>query len=93
MLVTLEEAKNRLSIDFDYKDKEIESRITSIEGYLKFATGIQDFELVENEDFLNVAKDYILLKLFLDYYLAYTEIDNNRLTALMKQLQVMALVV
>lgn len=104
-LVTLAEAKERLSIDFDTKDSEIMGRINAIEGYLTKATGldlkalkdeiIKEGMLEEyNEQLLAtayVAKEYVLLKAYLDYYSAHTEIDDLRLTNLMKQLQVSAL--
>ena len=123
-LVTLAEAKERLSIDFDTKDGEIKGLVNAIEGYLFNATGLNlkvlraeidkaepkteiekplpDDELIEplsdeeevNEQLLSVAyvaKEYVLLKAYLDYYGAHTEIDNLRLTNLMKQLQVSAL--
>lgn len=131
-LVTLAEAKERLSIDFDSKDGEIKGLLNAIEGYLINATGFnlkalkaeidkaelkEDFDGVlpdESEDeFLEpishtamaeeteinqqllatayVAKEYVLLKAYLDYYGIHTEIDDLRLTNLMKQLQVSAL--
>lgn len=133
-LVTLAEAKERLSIDFDTKDGEIKGLITAIEGYLATATGLSlkalkaeidkaehteeideplpeegEDELLEpivplsdeveeevNEQLLSiayVAKEYVLLKAYLDYYGAHTEIDDLRLINLMKQLQVAALAV
>lgn len=104
-LVTLLEAKERLSIDFNDKDKEITGLINAVEGYLATATGldltklkdeiIKD-ETLETVDSLllstaYVAKEYILLKTYLDYYMAHTEIDDYRLTLLIKQLQINAL--
>ena len=133
-LVTLAEAKDRLSYDFNDKDSEIKGLINAIEGYLTIATGLDlkalkaeidkaepeieaesplpeeseddPFEPIEpfseeaeeeiNEQLLSiayVAKEYVLLKAYLDYYGAHTEIDDLRLTNLMKQLQVSALAV
>ncbi len=88
-LVSLAECKERLSIDFDTKDKEIEIMTNSIESYLYFSTGI-DFTSLD-EKTIAIAKEYVLLKLYLDYYNAHTQIDDMRLTALMKQLQAVAL--
>lgn len=126
-LVTLAEAKERLSIDFNDKDGEITGLINAIEGYLFNATGLNlktlraeidkaepkkevddilpdDSDLIEtlsdeeevNEHLLSVAyvaKEYVLLKAYLDYYGAHTELDDKRLTSLIKQLQVSALAV
>lgn len=106
-LVTLAEAKERLSIDFGSKDGEITGLINAIEGYLFTATGLDlkalKDEIVKEETLepyseqllatVYVAKEYVLLKAYLDYYGAHTEIDDLRLTMLMKQLQVSALAV
>lgn len=124
-LVTLAEAKERLSIDFDTKDGEIKGLVNAIEGYLFNATGLnlkalraeidkaekteiekplpddEFIEMLSDEEEVNeqllavayVAKEYVLLKAYLDYYGSHTEIDNLRLTNLMKQLQVSALAV
>lgn len=110
MIVTLAEAKERLSIDFDIKDSEIEGMVNAIEAYLSFATGLDlkalkaelskesDPEnlLEVNQDLLDaahLAKEYVLLKAYLDYYMSHTEIDDMRLTQIIKQLQVVALAV
>lgn len=111
-LITLAEAKDRLSLDFDYKDNEIESRVDSIEGYLSIATGLDlarlraeldknnsnDVDLLPddppNENLLDVAADareYVLLRLYLDYYAVHTEIDDRRLNFIINQLKVAAL--
>lgn len=90
MFVTLDEAKERLSIDFDTKDDEITSRVEGIEGYLAFGTGL-DLANVVDEKLVSIAKEYVLLKLYLDYYSVHTEIDDLRLTQMMKQLQLGAL--
>ena len=104
-LVTLAEAKERLSIDFDTKDSEITGLVNAIEGYLFNATGL-DFKALKAETLKDgtleevnkpllstayVAKEYVMLKLYLDYYNAHTELDDLRLTNLMKQLQISAL--
>ena len=86
-IVTLAECKERLSIDFDTKDNEITLMANSIESYLFFATGL---ETISNDKILNLAKEYILFKLYLDYYNAHTQLDDMRLTAILKQLQVVA---
>ena len=94
-LVTLAEAKDRLSIDFDTKDNEITIMTNAIESYLLFATGLDAESTIiavdgVRQDICNLAKEYILLKLYLDYYGAHTDIDDQRLTQYMKQLQVLA---
>ena len=96
-LVTLDEVKEKLSIDFDYKDREITNLTNAAEGYLFLATGI-DFSLYQcSEDAMSanaysVAKEWVLLKSYMDYYNSHTEIDNLRLTNYMKQLQTVATV-
>ena len=87
-IVTLAECKERLSIDFDTKDTDITIMANSIESYLFFATGLKDIKI---EEVKNLAKEYILLKLYLDYYNAHTELDDRRLTAIMKQLQIVGI--
>ena len=87
-IVTLAECKERLSIDFDTKDTDITIMANSIESYLFFATGLKDIKI---EEVKNLAKEYILLKLYLDYYNAHTELDDRRLTAIMKQLQLVGI--
>ena len=92
-IVTLGEAKERLSIDFDTKDNEITIMTNAIESYLSFATGIKfEYAYVPDDSDLihNLAKEYVLLKLYLDYYSAHTEIDDFRLLNIIKQLQVVA---
>ena len=93
-IVTLAEAKERLSIDFDTKDNEITIMTNSIESYLSFATGIDfgDYSYIptDSDNVLNLVKEYVLFKLYLDYYNAHTEIDDLRLTNILKQLQVVA---
>lgn len=91
-IVTLNEAKERLSIDFDTKDNEITVMANAIESYLSFATGLDLDTLQSNESTYNLAKEYVLLKLYLDYYSAHTEIDDFRLLNMIKQLQVVALI-
>lgn len=97
-LATLDEVKEKLSIDFDTKDNEITNLTNAAEGYLFLATGV-DFSLYkdsEDEMAANayaVAKEWVLLKVYMDYYSSHTEIDNLRLTNYMKQLQVTATVV
>lgn len=87
-IVTLAECKERLSIDFDTKDTDITIMANSIESYLFFATGLRS---IATEEVKNLAKEYILLKLYLDYYNAHTELDDRRLTAIMKQLQLVGI--
>ena len=87
-LVTLEEMKEKLSVDFSTKDTEIQSLIKFAEGYLRNATGI-DYSKLESDDHVkDVAREWVFLRVYLDYYIAHTEIDDKRLTAMMKQLQV-----
>lgn len=106
-LVTLAEAKERLSIDFDSKDGEITGLINAIEGYLYTATGLDltalKAEIVKEETLepynqqllatAYVAKDYILFSVYLDYYHEHNETNNFRQTQYIKQLQINALVV
>lgn len=94
-IVTLSEAKERLSIDFDTKDNEITIMTNSIESYLSSATGINFGEYTyvptDSNNFLNKAKEYVLLNLYLDYYNLHDENNDKRLTRLMGQLKVEAL--
>lgn len=103
-IVTLAECKERLSIDFDTKDNEITIMANSIESKLFIGAGIrpnflskvQSSNLVsetklETANYVyNIAKEYVLLKLYLDYYNAHTQLDDMRLTSMMKDLQVLA---
>ena len=93
-IVTLAECKERLSIDFDTKDNEITIMANSIESYLFFATGLKiEYEIVLDgmDNTLNLAKEYVLFKLYLDYYNAQTELDDRRLQSMLNQLKVVAL--
>lgn len=103
-LVTLAEVKERLSIDFDSKDGEITGIVNAAEGYLFAATGIDLFALKaeldkkEQHDFMvlssaYIAKEFVLLKTYLDYYEAHSELGNQRLTSMIKTLQHVALAV
>lgn len=106
-LVTLAEAKERLSIDFDSKDGEITGLINAIEGYLFTATGLDlkalKAEIVKEETLepynplllaaAHVAKDYVLFSVYLDYYHEHNETNDLRQTRYIKQLQVDALAV
>ncbi len=87
-LITLEEGKNRLSYEYEDKDTEILGMIANIEGYLYMATG-KHWEDAPAEP-KAVAKEYVKLKLYLDYYSAHTTIDDLRLTNMLKQLQCFA---
>ena len=104
-IVTLAECKERLSIDFDTKDNEITIMANSIESKLFIGAGINSKQLAKQysekellnetqkeliENAYNTSKEYILFKLYLDYYNAHTELDDRRLTSMMKDLQVMA---
>lgn len=85
-LVTLAEAKERLSIDFNTKDSEITGLVNAIEGYLFNATGLNlkalkaEIDKVGTLEEINepllatayVAKKYVLLRAYLDYYNALT---------------------
>ena len=88
-IVTLSDCKNRLHIDFNDSDSDIEIMANSIESSLYFATGI-DFNSTVDVRTKDLAKEYVLLKLYLDYYEKHTDIDNRRLTYIMKQLQLVA---
>lgn len=94
-LVTLEDTKNRLSVDFSTKDDEIQALINSAEGYLYLGSGLtaDDFEGEEvNEKVKALAQEYVYLRVYLDYYMAHDEINDSRLTAIMKQLQYWAVI-
>lgn len=91
-LVTLAEAKERLSVDFDTKDGEITGLINAIEGYLYSAT-YTDFSMVLDSNLQSVAKEYVLYELYLDYYKVHTPIDDLRVAKLMNQLKANSLVV
>lgn len=91
-IVTLEEAKERLSIDFSDKDNEIAGLINSAESYLFIGTGLSfDYTVIPEDDpVLCTAKEYVLLKVYLDYYDTHSEIQDLRLTRMIKQLQICA---
>lgn len=92
-IVTLAEAKERLSIDFDTKDNEIGILVNSIESYLSFATGLKlDDSYIANDSdpVYNLAKEYVLYKLYLDYYNDHNETNDLRLTSILGQLKVIA---
>ena len=88
-LVSIAEAKKRLSIDFNNQDEELQSRIDSVMSYITYATGIKacDFASLDTE-IQKLAKEYVLSALYYDYYDQRTELNNARLTAIMKQLQI-----
>ena len=88
-IVTLAECKDRLHIDFNDNDSDITVMANSIESSLYFATGL-DFSGTIDVKVKDLAKEYVLLKLYLDYYEKHTEIDTRRLTYIMKQLQLVA---
>lgn len=93
-IVTLAECKERLHIDFNDSDSDITVMANSIESSLFFATGLTfDFAPApdDTDDILNLAKEYILTKLEIDYYKQHSELNNARLTYIIKQLQVAAL--
>lgn len=92
-LVSLDEAKNRLSLDSDDKNGDIEIMLNSIESYLYIATGVAADAWANDEIGKALAKEYVLLSLYLDYYEKHTELNNLRLTSLMKQLQTRAMVI
>lgn len=88
-IVSLDEAKLRLSIDFDDRDDEIKSRIQGIKSYLTYATGFEPENYGNLDDIVQgLIKEYILSALYYDYYDAHTELNDKRLTAIIKQLQV-----
>lgn len=91
-IVTLAECKDRLHIDFNESDSDITVMANSIESSLYFATGINFSDATLDTKVSDLAKEYVLLKLYLDYYEKHTEIDDNRLTYIIKQLQVVACV-
>lgn len=87
-LVTLAECKERLHIDFSDSDGDITIMANSIESSLYYATGLS--QPITDTTTLALAKEYILLKLYLDYYEKHTELDERRLTYIIKQLQLVA---
>ena len=88
-IVSLAEAKIRLSIDFNDRDNEIKSRIQGIIGYLTNATGFDPDNYGNLDDIIQgLLKEYILSALYYDYYDAHNELNDKRLTAIIKQLQV-----
>ena len=90
-LVNVADAKRRLSIDFDNQDIELQSRIDAIMSYVTYSTGIKAYEFASlDAEIQNLAKEYILSALYYDYYDQRTELNNKRLTCMMKQLQVLA---
>lgn len=92
-IATLAEGRTRLSIDFSDRDDEIQSRMNAIIGYLVFATGIKEAEYENLDDEIKaLAKEYVLSCLFYDYYDLHTELNDRRLTAIIKQLQCLAMV-
>lgn len=100
-LVNLEEAKLYISYDSDVMDSEIKRQVNAIEGYLFNATGIDwgkiDEDSLETSDTAKaskaVAKDYVLFRLRCDYYNDHTEMNDKRLSFLINQLKVAALMV
>lgn len=90
-LVSVADAKKRLSIDFDNQDEELQSRIDSIIADLTFGTGIKASEFASlDAEIQNLAKEYVLKCLYYDYYDLHNELNDSRLTRIMKQLQVIA---
>ena len=91
-IVTLEEAKETLSIDFNEKDNEIAGLVNSAESYLSIGTGLNfDYLSIPQDDpVMCLAKGYVLLKVYLDYYDLHSEIQDLRLTQMMKHLQICA---
>lgn len=89
-LVTLDEAKKRLSYESDEMDSDITLMVDSIESYLFFATGV-DFANTKNDRAKGLAKDYVLTALYVQYYNVKDDIlSQARLTAMVKQLQAVA---
>ena len=89
VLVSVEEAKERLSIDFDNKDGEIQRRINSIIADLTYGSGIKAGEFASlDTEVQDLAKEYVLKTLYYDYYDLHNELNDSRLTRIMKQLQV-----
>lgn len=90
-IVTLAECKDRLSIDFADKDTDITIMANSIEGELYVGTGFRLVGAFDNTNPLhNLAKEAVLFKLYLDYYNAHTEIDDLKLTRLIRSVQLLA---
>ncbi len=89
-LVTLDEAKKRLSYESDEMDSDITLMVESIESYLFFATGV-DFSTTTNERAKKLAKEYVLTSLYVQYYNVKDDtLSQSRLTAMAKQLQAVA---
>lgn len=94
-LVTVNETMTRLGLDLGNTDIEndVRGRVAAIKGYLAYATGIKEceYEFMDSET-QALAKEYILMQLYYDYYPQdFTEIAKLRLTAMIKQLQLIAL--
>ena len=89
-LVTLDEAKKRLSYESDEMDSDITLMVESIESYLFFATGV-DFSASTNDRAKKLAKEYVLTSLYVQYYNVKDDtLSQARLTAMIKQLQAVA---
>lgn len=88
-LVTLTEAKSRLSYEYEDKDNDIRGMTDAIESYLFTATGI-DWAECEDEKLQAQAKEYVLSTLYNDYYQSWTELERARLQYSLQQLKVRA---
>lgn len=86
-VLSVDDAKQVLRVSNRYNDRLIQNMVASAQEYLFIATGHR-WELDETMNPL--AEEYVRLKIYMDYYNDYTDINHLRLTALCKQLQVVA---
>lgn len=92
-IVTLAECKDRLSIDFDTKDSDITIMANSIEGELFVETGymLEDGIVPEvSNPLYDMAKEYVLTKLYIEYFKEQSDENELRLRKLVKSIQLLA---
>jgi len=90
-LLTMSEAKEKLEIDFDYKNTEIQGLMEAAEVSLFVATGVTASEWANNEEYIALAREWVKRVVYYDYYPdRYTELERQRQTSITKQLQALA---
>ena len=90
-LLTIDEAKEKLEIDFDYKNTEIQGSMEAAEVSLFVATGVTASEWAENTEYRPLAKEWVKRVVYYDYYPdRYTELEKQRQIGITKQLQALA---